>query len=353
MAFYASAGASLTTINSLRASLHEAYSAGWTDTDIFAKSLTLICGKSARHTMSVSPSLLRPVSPSLLWTPPAHLRLNLGAADANGKQRGGEASASSPGPRRGAVGGLAGARNAPDQREAASKGTGTGVSVLSSWLQPCVKALEKSSNSHALVKRLRDLDEPPVSKRGIVYGIRSPSGKMYIGQTRQTLKKRWVQHKKPSSLNPNKCWALARAIKKYGAKCMQVWAMEEDVPLDQLGAREKALIAQHGTMVPNGYNITRGGDEGPMCTPSVAAKSKATNRLPEVIARRAVIYASAPVKERLKSAGRKRWQDPEYRAMMSRARKGSKRVKEQCAKMRAMRRTPASSASKRKSPWSA
>jgi len=181
-------------------------------------------------------------------------------------------------------------------------------------------------------QRLAYFYKSPAS--GTIYGIRSPSGKMYIGQTRQTLKKRWTQHKKPSSLNPNKCRVLARAIMKYGAMHMHVWAMEECVPLDQLGTREKALIAQHQTMVPNGYNITRGGDESPMCTPAVAAKSKATNRRPEVIARRAAIYASAPVKKRLKEAGRNRWKDPAYRTMMSKAKK-TDACAQHYAKMRA------------------
>jgi group I intron endonuclease len=179
---------------------------------------------------------------------------------------------------------------------------------------------------------LADLDKPPDKGTGIVYAVRSPSGKMYIGQTRQSLAARWQGHCKVGPAN--KCMAIVRAIAKYGKDRMQVWVMER-VPLAKLGAREKALIAEHNTMTPNGYNITRGGDESPMCTPAVAARSRATNALPEVRAKRAKVYASAPTKKRMHEARKANWADAEYREMMSKAKRGSAKCVEHYARMRA------------------
>ena len=169
------------------------------------------------------------------------------------------------------------------------------------WLEAGKKALT-----------LADLDEAlwPAGM-GAIYAIRSASGKWYVGQTRQALRARWMQHGQDSS----DCRLIHAAFAKYGVANMELWVLERDVPLDQLNDRERARIAQHHTQVPagRGYNLTPGGEQSPMHVPEVAAKASATHT--------------------------EQWKDPEYRAMMSTARQ-TEAVREHCAKMRAARPEP-------------
>jgi len=93
---------------------------------------------------------------------------------------------------------------------------------------------------------------------GIVYKITSPSGKAYIGMTRQKLQQRLWQHNHSSS----QCTLLRKAIRAYGWDAMHVRVVESNVPRAELAAREIACIKEHGTLAPRGYNATRGGDIG-------------------------------------------------------------------------------------------
>ena len=166
------------------------------------------------------------------------------------------------------------------------------------------------------VQSLRDLDEAlPVS--GKVYKItHKKSGMAYVGLTIQELMNRWWGHTAPSSLNKEKCVLLARAIKKYGKAAFRIEVIEDGIPLAQLADRERALIASHETLHPNGYNVNPGGEMSPMLNPETRAKSKASNMKPEVRARRSASCKAAKPGKWL----RKCWQDPEYQEMMREAR---------------------------------
>ena len=208
---------------------------------------------------------------------------------------------------------------------------------------------------------LADLDEAlPVS--GKVYKItHKKSGMAYVGLTIQELMNRWWGHTAPSSLEKEKCVLLARAIKKYGKAAFRIEVIEGDIPLSQLADRERALIASHATLHPNGYNVNEGGTMSPMLNPETRAKSKASNMKPEVRAQRsASVKAAKPGKWM-----RKCWQDPEYQEMMREARVAGwaakrdarlaelppeearrKRRKAETARLRRERQRTASSASK-------
>lgn len=96
---------------------------------------------------------------------------------------------------------------------------------------------------------------------GIIYRIRSPSGKIYIGQTKQRLSKRIQQHKLAASQSGNSqhCRVIGRAIYKYGFNNMLIDILEEckDEDLDE---RETILIKTHNSMSPYGYNLVSGGN---------------------------------------------------------------------------------------------
>lgn len=92
------------------------------------------------------------------------------------------------------------------------------------------------------------------SQMGIIYCLTSPSGKRYIGQTRQTLNKRIRQHKS----RDGSCILLENAINKYG---IDSFIIETLLELDnhELDYFETLLINLYNTQEPNGYNIRAGG----------------------------------------------------------------------------------------------
>lgn len=94
---------------------------------------------------------------------------------------------------------------------------------------------------------------------GYIYKITNTvNGKMYIGQTRQTIARRWTEHKQCSkSKNLGYESLLYQAMKKYGIKSFVVEEVEECSD-ELLNDREIYWIAHYGT-VENGYNISRGG----------------------------------------------------------------------------------------------
>jgi len=161
---------------------------------------------------------------------------------------------------------------------------------------------------------LLTLDEAPVGK---VYKItHRRSGISYVGLTIQALMNRWWGHTAPSSLEKEKCVLLARAIKKYGKEAFRIDIIEDGIPLSQLADRERALIASHRTLHPNGYNVNPGGEMSPMLNPETRAKSKASNMKPAVRAQRSASCKAAKPGKWL----RKCWQDPKYQEMMRDAR---------------------------------
>ena len=145
---------------------------------------------------------------------------------------------------------------------------------------------------------LADLDETlRPAKQGTVYKIVSPSGKGYVGQTVRKLAKRMDRHR---DLKWGNCRLLKRAIRKYGWKAMQVRVLWQG-PLAELNAAEIRLIAEHGTLAPQGYNALPGGDVNPMSTKAGRDAVRASWEDPVVRAKHA--------------AGRKAsWQDPVKRA---------------------------------------
>jgi hypothetical protein len=109
-------------------------------------------------------------------------------------------------------------------------------------------------------------------ERVIVYKLTSPSGKSYVGLTVATVKRRFSQHK-----------TLWRKLKRQGVRDyrgMQVtsllffafdkydpslWTHEvlfESDDSDAVRSMEIAMIQEHGTLAPGGYNVLLGGQMG-------------------------------------------------------------------------------------------
>ena len=159
---------------------------------------------------------------------------------------------------------------------------------------------------------------------GIIYKItNSINGKIYVGQTRQTLRRRISQHKR------NKKSFIGRAICKHGWENFKVEILEECETLEKLNECEKFWINKLNCQVPNGYNLTDGGLNGFVFSEESRAKLSAVHKgkkgrkhTPEELAKI--------------SAGRKgKKQTPESNAKNSAAHLGKKRSEESRAKQSA------------------
>ena len=82
--------------------------------------------------------------------------------------------------------------------------------------------------------------------------INKLDGKIYIGQTRQTLEKRFLQHSQAFS-------PLGYAIRKDGLENFAIEVIEECETQEQADERERFFIAELKSKVPNGYNRSDGG----------------------------------------------------------------------------------------------
>lgn len=92
---------------------------------------------------------------------------------------------------------------------------------------------------------------------GIIYLITNQvNGHMYVGQTRQTLNKRWSHHIQESKKYSER--PLYRAIRKYGLDKFKIKVIDE-CPVNELNDKEKFWIDYYQTFT-KGYNATSGGD---------------------------------------------------------------------------------------------
>lgn len=95
----------------------------------------------------------------------------------------------------------------------------------------------------------------------LIYMITTPSGKKYIGQTTVSFSKRMNAHKNASIRDDDErqCWALNRAIRKYGWENIKKEVVVHCIDIDELNQMEIDMIEEENTLIPNGYNIARGG----------------------------------------------------------------------------------------------
>lgn len=144
----------------------------------------------------------------------------------------------------------------------------------------------------------------------IVYLIRNlVNGKVYVGKTEKTLEERFKRHLSSSS----SCSLLSRALRKYGIDAFEVRPICSAFSRDALNYLEQIVIAQFGSIAPNGYNLTFGGEGGGI--PSEAARlslSEAHRGKPR----------SEETKRRIGAAQKGKTLSQEHRQNLSRAKKG-------------------------------
>jgi len=94
----------------------------------------------------------------------------------------------------------------------------------------------------------------------IVYKLTNKvNGKIYVGQTRFSLDKRFKDHIYGINAGARKHLPLNRALKKYGGDHFKKEVLCECASLDDLDVAETAFIYYYNSLAPNGYNVKEGG----------------------------------------------------------------------------------------------
>ena len=95
-----------------------------------------------------------------------------------------------------------------------------------------------------------------LNKSMIVYMVRRiADGKIYVGKTTRKLRKRIMEH-----LQNCRTSYFDRAIKKHGIESFDISILEECATENELNDREKFWIKELNCKIPNGYNLTDGGE---------------------------------------------------------------------------------------------
>ncbi len=187
----------------------------------------------------------------------------------------------------------------------------------------------------------------PVKKYGIIYKLTGPTGKIYIGLTTQSLKRRLQQHrhsaknhqiKKDQQYHDNPQDNLAKsgqqqhlssAICKYGMESFNVEVLGRFGSKDELNKAEIKYIKQFNSFSENGngYNLTAGGEGGlpnqevrkkmsesqkhryedPVERKRILELMKKNFNKPEAIASRLAAHSSAEVREKKSVTNKKTW----------------------------------------------
>ncbi len=84
------------------------------------------------------------------------------------------------------------------------------------------------------------------------------NNKQYIGITND-YKRRWSNHRCGNSKNS----LVAKAIKKYGIEAFTFELLFSNLSLEDASKKEIELIKEYDTLAPKGYNIAKGGFNGP------------------------------------------------------------------------------------------
>ena len=95
-----------------------------------------------------------------------------------------------------------------------------------------------------------------------IYKVTAPNGMSYIGCTKHPIWLRWQSHfGNPPRAYPGDAKAsMCDAIKRFGRDSFVVEHIASAVGIENAAAAETALIEQHGTLRPNGFNrFARGG----------------------------------------------------------------------------------------------
>ncbi|MBQ4495395.1 MAG: GIY-YIG nuclease family protein, partial [Selenomonadaceae bacterium] len=183
---------------------------------------------------------------------------------------------------------------------------------------------------------------------GVVYKITNKlNGRSYVGKTTRSVEERFGEHARC------KKFLVDKAICKYGRENFLVEVIEECETIEQLNEREIFWIAELNCKVPNGYNLTDGG-EGNL-NPSAETRTKMSaarsgenhpmygkHHKPETLAKMSATrrgkHLSEAARAKLSIAKKGVPKSPEHKAKLAAANTGKRATDETRAKMSAERK---------------
>lgn len=153
------------------------------------------------------------------------------------------------------------------------------------------------------------------------------NGKKYVGITMRGAEKRWG-----ANGSRYKGQALGYAIEKYGWDAFEHEVLLTGLTKEQAEEEERRLIKELGTMVPNGYNLTTGGELGKDVSDETREKLRATHlgkpKKPDAIAKTAAAHrgknVSAETRRKLSEARKGLRETEEWRRKIGESSKGRK-----------------------------
>lgn len=125
------------------------------------------------------------------------------------------------------------------------------------------------------------------------------NGKLYVGVTTKGYKNRFANHVRYSRGSRGSCRALYNAMRKYGQDAFSVELIDTASSFEEMNQLERKHITQMGSLHPNGYNLTDGGDAGSFAEETRLMASKRLK--------------GKPMGEKNRKALIKAWADPELR----------------------------------------
>jgi group I intron endonuclease len=180
----------------------------------------------------------------------------------------------------------------------------------------------------------------------VIYMITSPSGKSYIGLTKD-YEKRMQYHQRPSS----GCILIKNAIDKYGWDNLTKEILHENLTLDEANKLEEVEILERNTLSPDGYNLRTGGDSR-----IVSEETKERQRIaqtgmkhtPERSAKKSAYMTGRKrpdwVVEKVAAANRGKKHSPEHVEKMAASRRGIKQspehIEKRASKIRGRKNSP-------------
>ena len=123
------------------------------------------------------------------------------------------------------------------------------------------------------------------------------NGKKYVGQTNDTYR-RFSKHVKTYS----GCRYIRNAIQTHGWENAAIEVLLADLTLEEANRLETHYIDTLGTLVPDGYNLTRGGDNREWCEEAREAQSE----------RMKIVCDTPEFRETKSELMKKLWEDPDF-----------------------------------------
>lgn len=157
------------------------------------------------------------------------------------------------------------------EKETSSAMTAYGVSYPN--IESACRALLPTANPTTIGRWIRGGMSPeeaferipnPGYAAGAIYLVTHvASGKKYVGLTIQGLERRWTYHLEQARAGHIKgADSLHAAIREYGSEAFTRVQIDSGKAKIDLEKKERYWIQFHGTLTPNGYNISTGGVSG-------------------------------------------------------------------------------------------